>query len=95
MLERGDVKGIFCGHDHVNTYIGRFHGVTLGQNGVVGFHGYPHTPPEDPSNDHARGGRVILLNESTPETFKTWMRFRDGSKNWEDVSDAYEHAEIK
>lgn len=95
VLERGDVKGIFCGHDHVNNYVGRFHGVTLGQNGVVGYHGYPHTPPEDASNDHARGGRVILLNQSNPASFKTWMRFRDGSKNWEDVSDAYEHAEIK
>jgi 3',5'-cyclic AMP phosphodiesterase CpdA len=95
VMERGDVKGIFCGHDHVNTYLGMFHGVMLGQNGVVGYHGYPHTPPDDPTNDHARGGRVILLNEDSPEALKTWMRFRDGSKNWESVSDAWERDEIK
>jgi 3',5'-cyclic AMP phosphodiesterase CpdA len=95
VLERGDVKGIFCGHDHVNNYVGKFYGVILGQNGVVGYHGYPHTPPEDRSNDHARGGRVILLNESNPNTFKTWMRFRDGSTNWEYWSDAYERDQLK
>jgi len=95
VLERGDVKGIFCGHDHVNNYVGKFHGVTLGQNGVVGFHGYPHTPPEDRSNDHARGGRVILLKESDPENFKTWMRYRDGTTNWEYSSEAYERDQIK
>lgn len=95
VLDRGDVMGIFCGHDHVNNYVGRFNGVVLGQVGVAGYYGYPHTPPEDPTNDHARGGRVLLLSEAEPGKFKTWMRFRDGSVNWEHWSDAYEKAELK
>lgn len=95
VFERGDVKGIFCGHDHVNNYIGKFHGVTLGYNGVVGFHGYPHTPPSDPTNGHARGGRVFTLSAVEPGQFKTWMRFRDGSTNWEHPSDAYELDQLK
>lgn len=95
ILDRGDVMGVFCGHDHVNNYVGKYAGVMLGQVGVTGYYGYPHTPPEDPTNDHARGGRVMLLNESEPGRFKTWMRFRDGSVNWEHWSDAYEKAEIK
>ncbi len=94
VFDRGDVKGIFCGHDHVNNYVGKFRGVTLGYNGVVGFHGYPHTPPNDPTNDRARGARVFALDASDPGRFRTWMRFRDGSTSWEH-SDAYELDEIK
>ncbi len=95
VLERGDVKGIFCGHDHVNNYVGQFHGVTLGQVGVAGYYGYPHTPPEDVTNDRARGGRVFFIRQSEAQRFKTWMRFRDGSTNWEHWSDAYEHDQIR
>lgn len=95
VLERGDVKGIFCGHDHVNNYLGKFHGVALGYNSVVGFHGYPHTPPNDPTNGRARGARVFTVSAAEPEQFKTWMRFRDGSTNWEHLSDAYMHDQLK
>ncbi|MCT2401168.1 metallophosphoesterase family protein [Novosphingobium mangrovi (ex Huang et al. 2023)] len=95
VLDRGDVKGIFCGHDHVNNYLGKFHGVTLGQAGVVGFYGYPHTPPEDVTNDRARGARVIQLDQANPDRFKSWMRFRDGTTNWESWSDAYVETQIK
>jgi len=95
VFERGDVQGIFCGHDHVNNYLGRFHGVTLGYNGVVGFHGYPHTPPDDPTNGRARGARVFTISATAPGQFKTWMRFRDGSTNWEHLSDAYERDQLK
>lgn len=28
--ERGDVRGIFCGHDHVNDFHGSYRGITLG-----------------------------------------------------------------
>lgn len=94
-LNRGDVMGMFCGHDHVNNYVGRFHGVTLGQVGVVGYYGYPHTPPEDVTNDRARGARVFLLDKNKPNAFRTWMRFRDGSVNWEHWSDAYVEVEQK
>ncbi|MDR3751194.1 MAG: metallophosphoesterase family protein [Terracidiphilus sp.] len=93
--ERGDVMGIFCGHDHVNNYVGRFRGVTLGYNGVAGFYGYPHTPPDDLTNGRARGARVFTVAASDPGKFRTWMRFRDGSTNWEHASDAYERDQIK
>ncbi len=93
--ERGDVLGIFCGHDHVNNYAGRWHGVWLGFDGVVGYRGYPHTPADDVTNGRARGGRVFLLTESDPWSFRTWMRFQDGSTNWEALSDAYERDQLK
>lgn len=94
-LDRGDVMGMFCGHDHVNNYVGRYHGIALGQVGVAGYYGYPHTPPKDATNDRARGGRVLQLNQAEPGRFKTWMRFRDGTVNWEHWSDAYVEAEQK
>ena len=34
ILDRGDVKGIFCGHDHINTYHGNYYGVLLGYEEV-------------------------------------------------------------
>ena len=37
MLERGDVKGVFYGHDHVNTYMGNYYGILLGYAGSTGF----------------------------------------------------------
>jgi 3',5'-cyclic AMP phosphodiesterase CpdA len=95
VVDRGDVMGIFCGHDHVNNYLGKFHGVWLGYVGTAGYHGYPHTPVGDVTNDHARGGRAFLIDESTPGRFQTWMRFRDGTTNWEHGSDAYEKSRIQ
>ncbi|WP_420843621.1 metallophosphoesterase family protein [Jiangella muralis] len=34
ILDRGDVRGVFCGHDHVNTYVGDYYGVLLGAGDV-------------------------------------------------------------
>lgn len=78
VVDRGDVKGIFCGHDHENNYIGEWMGVRLGYDGIAGYHGYPHIPVDDPRNDRCRGGRVILIRESDPWHFQTWLRFRNG-----------------
>ena len=94
-LERGDVKGIFCGHDHVNNYVGKYRGVWLGYNGVVGFAGYPHTPPEDATNGRARSGRVFRLTPAAEAPFQTWMRFADGTVNWEAASPAYQQDQLR
>lgn len=93
--DRGDVKGIFCGHDHVNNYVGLWRGVALGYDGTVGFGAYPRVPLEDPSNNRARGGRVFLIAESDPWHFKTWMRFKDGSTNWESEGDRTLEQQVK
>jgi len=79
ILDRGDIKIICTGHDHVNNYIGNWHGVHLSYAGVAGFHAYPHTPANDPSNDKCRCGRVFLFNEAEPGSFKSWIRFKDNT----------------
>ena len=81
--ERGDVLAMFNGHDHQNNYIGNYKGIKMGYFGVAGYGPYPRIPKDDPANDHIRCGRVLLINESDPANFTTWMRFAGGEKSWE------------
>jgi 3',5'-cyclic AMP phosphodiesterase CpdA len=78
VLERGDVKGIFCGHDHVNNYVGEWMGVQLGYDGSIGYYSY-NLPDNDPKIARGRGARLFEITESDPWHYKTWMRFSDGT----------------
>jgi hypothetical protein len=84
VLDRGDVQGIFCGHDHTNYYVGEWHGVRLGYDYSAGYAAYG-LPANDPRNARGRGGRVFLIRESDAWNFKTWMRFEDGSTDQKEV----------
>ncbi|UOQ93299.1 metallophosphoesterase family protein [Halobacillus shinanisalinarum] len=64
MLERGDVKGVFSGHDHINTYVGDYYGIKLGYAGSVGFGAYGLGEEE---NHRLRGARVFNLDENTKD----------------------------
>ncbi|NHC14315.1 metallophosphoesterase family protein [Motilibacter deserti] len=57
---RGDVKGVFCGHDHVNTYVGNYYGVLLGYGPGTGFGTYGLGGA---ANHRLRGARVFTLDE--------------------------------
>ncbi len=54
-LQRGDVRGIFCGHEHLIDFDGQYCGVTLGYDGCIGYNMSAH--------DDLRGGRIIELSE--------------------------------
>ncbi|WP_430594505.1 metallophosphoesterase family protein [Isoptericola sp. QY 916] len=70
---RGDVKGIFCGHDHVNTYSGSYYGVLLGYAGNTGFGTYGLSGAE---RNRLRGARVYRLDEAVDGVLvDTTMRF--------------------
>lgn len=69
-LGRGDVLGIFCGHDHVNDYAGDYFGVRLGYAASAGFAPYG-LGGEDAHR--LRGARVFLLDERQPWRFETRM----------------------
>ncbi len=60
ILDRGDVRGVFCGHDHVNTYVGDYYGVLLGYAGNTGFGTYGLSGAE---RNRLRGARVFTLTE--------------------------------
>lgn len=55
MTEKGDVKGIYFGHDHINSFNGKVKGVDLGYTQGAGFHVY------GPGLD--RGVRIINLHK--------------------------------
>jgi hypothetical protein len=70
MLERGDVKGVFVGHDHINDYIGNYFGIYLGYAANTGFGTYGL---DGPQRDRLRGARVFILHEDSPAEFATYM----------------------
>ncbi len=73
ILHSGDVKGVFCGHDHVNTYVGDYYGVLLGYAGNTGFGTYGL---EGAERNRLRGARVYNLDEnSTDVLVETHMVF--------------------
>lgn len=67
-LARGDVKGMFVGHDHVNDYTGNYYGIQLGYDANVGYQTYGLGGTD---NDRLRGVRVFELDENNLETFET------------------------
>ena len=66
MLERGDVRGAYCGHDHINTYMGNYFGIELGYGPGTGFGPYGKN-----GNDkhQLRGARVFELDENAKEIY--------------------------
>lgn len=62
-LDKGDVMGVFAGHDHNNDYIGIYAGVALAFGRVSGVDAYGELP---------RGGRIIRLMEGTRQ-FESWI----------------------
>ncbi len=70
MMERGDVKGVFVGHDHVNDYVGDYFGIRLGYAANTGYGTYGLDGEE---RDRTRGARVFVVPEDDPGRFETYM----------------------
>ena len=68
LCEKGEVRGLYFGHDHNNSFNGDINGVDVGYTQGAGFNVY------GPGKD--RGTRVIdLFSNGTLETFD--LRYRD------------------
>ncbi|MBR4858612.1 MAG: metallophosphoesterase [Clostridia bacterium] len=65
MVERGDVMGIFSGHDHTNDFVTELDGIKIVNTAGATHGGY--------STDFNRGVRMITVNENNPGTFETEM----------------------
>lgn len=63
MSEKGDVLGIYVGHDHNNSFVVKYKGVDLGYTQGTGFNVYG--PGEN------RGVRIFELDETAPREYKT------------------------
>lgn len=70
MIDKGDVMGVFTGHDHNNDYIGLHYGIALGFGRVTGT---------DARGDLERGARIIELYEGQSR-FDTWIRTPKGKE---------------
>ena len=64
MLEKGDVKAIFFGHDHINSYILNYLGIDLVNSPGCCFASY---------NDNHRGYRVITIDKNNPDVYETYL----------------------
>ena len=63
--EKGDMRGMFFGHDHNNGFHGDVRGITLGYAPGAGYHCY--------GPGRQRGVRVIHFNENSPEALETYV----------------------
>ena len=70
MVEMGDVKGVFVGHDHINDYWGELYGIKLFYGRGTGYNTYI-------KRGFAHGARIIELNEKD-QNFVTWMVLDNG-----------------
>lgn len=64
VLERGETQGVFCGHDHNNSYHGNYYGVLLGFSPATGFASYG-LPGAD--KNRLRGARVFHVVQDRPD----------------------------
>lgn len=62
-LEKGEVFGLFVGHDHHNSFIRDYHGISFGYTQSSGFNEY------GPGNQ--RGVRILTLYQDTPGRFSS------------------------
>lgn len=65
IVNRGDVKTVVCGHDHINDFTGSFLGIRLCNDAGLNYDGY--------CDDDLRGGRVFEIEEKDPWNVKTYM----------------------
>ncbi|GLT84881.1 hypothetical protein SLE2022_030910 [Rubroshorea leprosula] len=78
MVEAGDVKAVFTGHDHINDFCGKLNGIQLCYAGGFGYHAYGKV-------GWPRRARVVVASlERTEEgtwgavkSIKTWKRLDD------------------
>ncbi|XP_023747798.1 probable inactive purple acid phosphatase 29 [Lactuca sativa] len=78
MVESGDVKAVFTGHDHLNDFCGELNGINLCYAGGFGYHAYGKA-------GWSRRSRVVVVslekesNENWGEvkSIRTWKRLDD------------------
>ncbi|KAL1329378.1 hypothetical protein HN51_046489 [Arachis hypogaea] len=78
LVQAGDVKAVFTGHDHLNDFCGKLTGINLCYAGGFGYHAYGKA-------GWSRRSRVVVARlEKTPEgawgdvkSINTWKRLDD------------------
>ncbi len=63
VYERGDVKAMLCGHDHINDFSGKYMGITMGYTPTIGSKEY--------FKEEIRGARVVEIDQEDAFNFTT------------------------
>ena len=72
-VQRGDVKAIFCGHEHENQFSANYMGIMLGYDGFLSYHAC--------HNEDIRGCRLFDINADNPADIKSSILLvRDAQK---------------
>ena len=66
LSEKGDVLGVYVGHDHKNSYVGKVGNIDVGFTQSAGFNVY--------GNGKQRGVRCFVLDENDPRNYKTYTK---------------------
>lgn len=74
MLQRGDVMGIYFGHNHCNTAEGRYLGIRFGFIGSIGYNAYG-CGGNDAQNNRLRGARLLTFDEKNVKEYKSEFLF--------------------
>ena len=62
--EKGDILGVFVGHDHINSFVKKVEGIDLGYTQCCGFNTY--------GPGSKRGVRIFEIDENNPENYKNY-----------------------
>ena len=81
LSEKGDVLGVYVGHDHKNSYVGKVGNIDVGFTHSAGFNVY--------GNGKQRGVRCFVLDENDPRNYKTY------TKTYEQLCDGKLNTPIK
>ncbi|KAF2074367.1 hypothetical protein CYY_004342 [Polysphondylium violaceum] len=65
LLEQGDIKGLYFGHDHKNDFIGDYKGLSMGYGRKTGYGSY--------NPKYQQGARVLLIDEN-PYLITSYIR---------------------
>ena len=72
-VQRGDVKAIFCGHEHENNFSTEYFGIKLGYDGFLSYHAC--------HNEDIRGCRLFDITADNPADIQTQiLLLRDAVK---------------
>ncbi len=65
-VQRGDVKGIFFGHDHYSDFVGELNGIRMGYDASMDYNAG--------QSDEMRGVRIFEIDEKDAANFTTYMK---------------------
>lgn len=75
VMQRGDVKGIFAGHDHINDFVGKYCGIMLGCDASIGYGNYGFESSNEKVRNRLRGARFFETSEKSPSEIITYMKY--------------------